>query len=58
MHTSPQIPSFPSTWSLLGLGCKSRRVLRKCAGKCRVGYEISDWTVKLQTGREPHPDKT
>ena len=33
------------------VGSKSRRVVRKSAGKCRVGYEIPDRTVKLQTGQ-------
>ena len=39
------------------VGCKSRRVGRKSAGKWWVGYEIPNRTVKLQTGRNGHPDK-
>ena len=38
------------------VGCKSRRVGRKSAGKWWVGYEIPDRTVKLQTGRNGHTD--
>ena len=39
------------------VGCKSRRVGRKSAGKWWVGYEIPDRMVKLQTGCNGHPDK-